>query len=131
MDDRNNSTGGLLSDALSHISSLVRNEVDLARAEVSENATNAAVAIGVLVGGVVISLAALNVLTAALVAALTEAGIPAGWSALIVGVALAAVAVVMITKGMNDLKATSLAPTRTAKNVKRDAEALKETYNEH
>jgi uncharacterized membrane protein YqjE len=131
MDDRNKSTGGLLSDALSHVSSLVRNEVDLARAEVSENATKAAVAIGVLVGGVVISLAALNVLTAALVAALTEAGIPAGWSALIVGVALAAVAVVMITKGMNDLKATSLAPTRTAKNVKRDAEALKETYNEH
>jgi uncharacterized membrane protein YqjE len=131
MDDRNKSTGGLLNDALSHVSSLVRNEVDLARAEVSENATKAAVAIGVLVGGVVISLAALNVLTAALVAALTEAGIPAGWSALIVGVALAAVAIVMITKGMNDLKATSLAPTRTAKNVKRDAEALKETYNEH
>jgi uncharacterized membrane protein YqjE len=131
MDDRNKSTGGLLSDALSHVSSLVRNEVDLARAEVSENATKAAVAVGVLVGGVVISLAALNVLTAALVAALTEVGIPAGWSALIVGVALAAVAVVMITKGMNDLKATSLAPTRTAKNVKRDAEALKETYNEH
>lgn len=131
MDDRNKSTGGLLSDALSHVSSLVRNEVDLARAEVSENATKAAVAVGVLVGGVVISLAALNVLTAALVAALTEAGIPAGWSALIVGVALAAVAIVMITKGMNDLKATSLAPTRTAKNVKRDAEALKETYNEH
>ena len=131
MDDRNKSTGGLLSDALSHVSSLVRNEVDLARAEVSENATKAAVAVGVLVGGVVTSLAALNVLTAALVAALTEAGIPAGWSALIVGVALAAVAIVMITKGMNDLKATSLAPTRTAKNVKRDAEALKETYNEH
>jgi protein-S-isoprenylcysteine O-methyltransferase Ste14 len=105
--------------------------VDLARAEVSENATKAAVAVGVLVGGVVVSLAALNVLTAALVAALTEAGIPAGWSALIVGVALAAVAIAMITKGMNDLKATSLAPTRTAKNVKRDAEALKETYNEH
>lgn len=131
MDDRNKSTGGLLSDALSHVSSLVRNEVDLARAEVSENATKAAVAVGVLVGGVVISLAALNVLTAALVAALTEAGIPAGWSALIVGVALAVVAIAMITKGMNDLKATSLAPTRTAKNVKRDAEALKETYNEH
>lgn len=131
MDDRNKSTGGLLSDALSHVSSLVRNEVDLARAEVSENATKAAVAVGVLVGGVVISLAALNVLTAALVAALTEAGIPAGWSALIVGVALAAVAIAMITKGMNDLKATSLAPTRTAKNVKRDAEALKKTYNEH
>ncbi|MFZ3585336.1 phage holin family protein [Loktanella sp. DJP18] len=130
MDDRDKSTGGLLSDALSHISSLVRNEVDLARAEVSENATKAAVAIGMLVGAVVVALAALNVLTAALVAALTNAGLDAGWAALIVGVVLAAIAFFMMTKGTNDLKATSLAPTRTAKNVKRDAEAIKETYNE-
>ena len=130
MDDRDKSTGGLLSDALTHISSLVRNEVDLARAEVSENATKAAVAIGMLVGAVVVALAALNVLTAALVAALTNAGLDAGWAALIVGVVLAAIAFFMMTKGTNDLKATSLAPTRTAKNVKRDAEAIKETYNE-
>lgn len=130
MDDRDKSTGGLLSDALSHVSSLVRNEVDLARAEVSENATKAAVAIGMLVGAVVVALAALNVLTAALVAALTNAGLDAGWAALIVGVVLAAIAFFMMTKGTNDLKATSLAPTRTTKNVKRDAEAIKETYNE-
>lgn len=130
MDDRDKSTGGLLSDALSHVSSLVRNEVDLARAEVSENATKAAVAIGMLAGAVVVALAALNVLTAALVAALTNAGLDAGWAALIVGVVLAAIAFFMMTKGTNDLKATSLAPTRTAKNVRRDAEAIKETYNE-
>ena len=126
----NKSAGGLLSDALSHISSLVRNEVDLARAEVNENLTSAGVAIGLIVGAVVIALTALNVLTAALVAALTEAGIAAGWSALIVGVALAGIAFAMISKGTNDLKLSSLAPTRTAKNVKRDAQAVKEVYDD-
>ncbi len=121
------STGTLLSDALSHISSLVRNEVDLARAEVSENLNRAAVAVGLLVGAVVVALVALNVLAAALVAGLTEAGIDAGWSALIVGGVLAIVAFALMSKGINDLKMSSLAPTRTAKNVKRDAQAVKET----
>jgi hypothetical protein len=39
---RNKSAAGLLSDAIAHMSSLVRKEVDLARAEVSENVTRAA-----------------------------------------------------------------------------------------
>ncbi len=126
----NKSTGGLLSDALTHVSSLVRSEVDLARAEVNENLKSAGVAIGMIIGAVVVALTALNVLSAALVAALTEAGIPAGWSALIVGVTFAVIAYVMINKGTNDLKLSSLAPTRTAKNVRRDAQAVKEVYDD-
>ena len=124
------STGGLLNEALTHVSSLVRKEVDLARAEINENLHSAGVAIGLIVGAVVIALTALNVLSAALVAALTEAGIPAGWSALIVGAVLGIIAYVMIAKGTSDLKLSSLAPTRTAKNVKRDAQAVKEVYDD-
>ncbi|MEB8386739.1 phage holin family protein [Rhodobacteraceae bacterium KMM 6894] len=127
----NKSTGGLLGDALAHVGSLVRNEVDLARAEVNENLQSAGVALGVIVGAVVVALTSLNVLSAALVAALTEAGVPGGWSALIVGVALAIVAYVMLNKGTNDLKLSSLAPRRTAKNVKRDAQAVKEVYDDN
>lgn len=126
----NKSAGDLLSDALSNISSMVRNEVGLARAEVSENVSRAGVAIGLIAGAIVIALVALNVLAAALVAALTEAGLDAGWSALIVGVVLAVIAFVLIGKGVNDLKLSSLAPTRTVKNVKRDAEAVKEAYDD-
>ncbi len=128
--DPNKSTGGLLSDALTHVSSLVRSEVDLARAEVNENLNSAGVAVGMIIGAVVVALTALNVLSAALVAALTEAGIPAGWSALIVGVAFAIIAYIMVNKGTNDLKLSSLAPSRTAKNVKRDAQAVKEVYDD-
>ena len=128
--ESNKSAGSLLTEALSHVSSLMRKEVDLARAEVNENLKHAGVAIGLIVGAVVVALTALNVLSAALVAALTEAGIAAGWSAVIVGVLLAIVAYVMVQKGTNDLKLSSLAPTRTAKNVKRDAETMKEVYDD-
>ncbi|ABD55127.1 phage holin family protein [Jannaschia sp. CCS1] len=129
-EDTNKSAGGLLSDALGNVSGLVRSEVDLARAEISENLTKAGVAVGLIAGAAIIALVALNVLAAALVAALTEAGIDAGWSALIVGAILAIVAFVLMGKGINDLKLSSLAPTRTVKNVQRDAAAVKDAYDD-
>ncbi|WP_281969145.1 phage holin family protein [Roseovarius nanhaiticus] len=129
-DPEKKSTGEMLSDVLNHVSALVRKEVDLARAEVSENLNRAGVAIGMIVAAVVIALTALNVLSAALVSALTEAGIDAGWSALIVGVVLAIIAFVLLGKGTNDLKLSSLAPSRTAKNVQRDANAVKDAYDD-
>ena len=117
----------LVSEVLTHVSNLVRKEVDLARTEVSENINRAGVAVGLLVGALVIALVALNVLAAALVAALTALGLDAGWAAVIVGGGLAIIAFIMVTKGLNDLKLSSLAPSRTAKNVRRDAETVKET----
>ncbi len=118
---------GLVGDVLGHAASLVRKELDLARAELSENVNRAGVAIGLLVGALVVALVALNVLAAALVAAIAELGLATGWAALIVGGALAIAAGVMASKGVGDLKLVSLAPTRTAKNIRRDAEAVKET----
>lgn len=124
------STRDILNEALAHISSMVRGEVDLARAEVNENLHKAAIAIGMIVGAIVFAITALNVLTAALVAALTELGIPGGWSALIVGVAFAIVSYLMLQKGKSDLQFSSLAPSRTAENVKRDAQTVKDSYND-
>ncbi|MBM9593147.1 phage holin family protein [Roseitranquillus sediminis] len=123
------STTSLLSDAMAHVSGLVRKEIDLVRAELSENAHRAGVAIGLIVGAVVLLLTALNVLSAALVSGLAELGIDAGWAALIVGLVYLVVAVIMVKKGTNDLKSTSLAPTRSARNVQKDAHAVKETIN--
>lgn len=124
------SAGGLVSDALTHVSSLVRKEVDLARAEVSENVNQAGTAIGLIVGALVIALVALNVLIAAVIAGLIEAGMEEGWAALLVGAVLAIIAYGLSSKGLKDLKLSSLAPTRTAKNIQRDADALKEAYND-
>ncbi|EAR49694.1 hypothetical protein OG2516_03528 [Oceanicola granulosus HTCC2516] len=129
-DKPHESTTSLVGDALQHVSSLVRSEVDLARAEIDQNLRRAGAAIGMIVAAGVIALTALNVLAGALVAAITEAGIDAGWSALIVGVLFAIIAYVLLKKGTNDLQLSSLAPTRTAENVKRDARAVQGAYND-
>jgi amino acid transporter len=121
---------GLVADALAHVSNLVRDEVNLARTEVTENIKSAGIAVGMLAAALVIAITALNVLSAALVAAIANLGIDAGWAALIVGVLFAIIAFMLASKGMNDLKIKNIAPTRTAKNVRRDAEAVKEAYND-
>ena len=125
-DGRSQSASSLIGATLNSVSSLVRSEVDLARAGVNKNLKRAATALGLLVGAVVVALSARNVLSAALVAGLAEAGLDAGWAALIVGVAFAVLAFGMIRKGTNDLKLSSIAPSRTAANVKRDAQTVKE-----
>lgn len=130
MSDTNRGAGNLLSDALNNVSGLIRNEIDLARAEVSENANRAATALGLIAGAAIVALVTLNTLVAALVAALTESGLDAGWAALIVGIVLAIIAYAMMQKGVNDLKLSSLAPTRTMKNVQRDADAVKDAYDD-
>ena len=73
-----------------------------------------------------VSKAALIVLLQALVIGLTEAGVPAGWSALIVGVVVAVIAYILIRKGTNDLKGSNLAPSRTVDSLRRDAQVVKE-----
>jgi hypothetical protein len=123
------STTGLLSEAMSHVSGLVRKEVDLARAEMNENLHKAMAGVGMIVGAIVLLLTALNVLAAALVDGLAALGIDAGWAALIVGIAFAIIAAILLKSGTSTLKGSSLAPTRTAKNVQRDAHAVKETVN--
>ncbi|APX90435.1 hypothetical protein BV394_12435 [Brevirhabdus pacifica] len=123
------STSSLVSDALYHVSGLVRKEIDLAKAEVKSRLSSMGTAIGLIVAGAIVALVALNVLAAALVAALTEAGLDGGWAALIVGVGLALIAFFAAMKGVNDLKNTNLTPRRTVRNVKRDTQVLKETYH--
>jgi hypothetical protein len=123
-DDR--SLKELIGDLSGSISNLFRKEIQLARAETSEKITQSMVAIGAIAGGAILALAALLVLLQALVIALSELGIPPGWASLIVGVIVAAIAYFMIHKGTNDLKASSLAPSRTIDSLRSDAHMAKE-----
>lgn len=119
------SVAELLSDLSNNITSLFQKELQLFRAETSEKLTHAAVALGSILTGVVLALCALMVLLQAVVIGLTNLGIPAGWSALITGVVVAAIAYVLIHKGTKDLSARNLAPQRTMDALKKDAESLK------
>jgi len=123
-DDR--SLKELLSDLTGSLTTLVRKEIQLARAETSEKITQSAVALGAIAAGGILALAALIVLLQALVIAITELGVPPALSALIVGLVVAVIAYGLVYKGTNDLKASSLAPNRTIDSLRRDAHVVKE-----
>lgn len=117
------SLGTLLRDLTHDVSDLVRSEIALARAETTEKVSQAGTAIAAIAVGAVFGLAALIIVLQAVVIALAEVMEP--WLAsAIVGLAVAALAWFMIKKGQNDLKATSLVPQRTVRNVQRDAQVV-------
>ena len=120
------STPALMGDLIESVAQLVRKEIQLFRAEMGEKATKAGVAAGSILVAAVLAITALNVFAAAVVAALTRAGIPAPWSAVIVGGVLAIIALVTASRGINNLKAGSLAPERTVRAATRDASMVKE-----
>lgn len=127
IDDR--SPAELLSDAATRVSSLMRKEVDLARAEIDQNIKRAVTAAGLLVAAVVFALTALHVLAAALVAAIVELGLEPGLASLLVGVGFALLALILAMGGLRGLSASSLAPTRTAENLQADVQIIKEMTN--
>lgn len=123
-------TATLVGDLLQRVTELLRMEFDLARSEVARNLDRAALAVGLVVAAVVLALSALNVLAAAAVAALAEAGLEGYWASLIVAGALALVALIFAVKGVRDLRLSSIAPDRAARELRRDAAVLKEAYDD-
>ncbi len=116
----------LLGDLGGNISTLMRKEIQLARAETSEKISQATISVGAIAAGMVMAMAALIVLLQALVIALTNMGIGPGWAALIVGIVVAGIAYLLIHKGMSDLSAHNLAPERTIDALRQNNRTLKE-----
>jgi hypothetical protein len=105
---------------------LVRQEVQLARAEMSEKLSRlTANMVSVIAGGFVAYVGALA-LVAALILALNDlAGISPWVSALIVGAVLAIAGYAMLRRGLGELKRVDLAPRRTVENIKDDVQAIR------
>lgn len=123
-------TSALIGDILHRVTGLLRKEIDLARSEVSQNLNRAAIAIGLLVGAVILALTAMNVLAAAAVAAIAATGIATGWASLIVAGVVAIIAIALVVKGVGDLKLSSIAPDRAQENLRKDAATFKEAFND-
>jgi drug/metabolite transporter (DMT)-like permease len=125
--DTQRSVPDLLGDLVAQATTLMRQEVQLARAEISEKVSSVGAAIGAMAVGGILLLAALVILLQAAVAALVEyAGLPATIAALIVGVVVALVGYVALHGAMSRLKSSTLVPHRTATQISRDAEVVKE-----
>src|SRR5690606_24728972 len=106
------------------ISSLVSKEAGLLRSEVNESFSNLQTAGGSLAGAAVCLLAALLILLQALIVALTNLGLGAGWSSLLVGLAVGVIGVVLLQYGRTIVKEGS-AQTRTQTEDQRDAEIFR------
>jgi hypothetical protein len=117
--------GDLIKHLAGQTSTLVRQEIDLAKAEMSEKASVAGKGAGLLGGAAVAGLLAAGALTACLILALSEA-IPDWLAALVVALLMAAVAAVLALQGRNRIRAaTPPVPEQTVETVKEDVEWAK------
>ena len=104
---------------------LVRQEIDLAKAEVSEKGKKAGLGAGMFGGAGVIGFLALAALTAAAILGLATA-LPDWLAALIVGLVYAGVAGVLVLQGRNKVQeAGPPIPEQTVDTVKEDVEWAK------
>jgi hypothetical protein len=121
------SLGELFGQLSQDMTLLFRQELQLARAEMSEKisqVTNNLVS--VVAGGFVAYVGALA-LVAALILALQDLAEISPWvSALIVGAIFAVAGYVMLNRGLKELKRVDLAPRRTVETLKDDVQWAKE-----
>lgn len=104
---------------------LFRQEIDLAKAELTEKVSRAGAGVAeVAVGGVII-LVSLLALTAAAIIALAQA---IGWwqSALVIGVAVLLIGTAALIRGLANLRADRLTPQRTLASLRENRDWAKE-----
>ncbi|GAB3648001.1 hypothetical protein GCM10028833_12880 [Glycomyces tarimensis] len=114
------SIGQLVSEAARDVSDLLRKEVELAKAELREEATKASKAGAKLGAASVIGYLALLLASFAIAWGLAEV-MPAGWAFLIVAVVYAIVATVLFINGRKQFRKISPMPRQTVETLKEDA----------
>ncbi|MEO7001233.1 MAG: phage holin family protein [Ktedonobacterales bacterium] len=122
----NRSLGELFTDLARDMSNLVRQEVTLARTEITQKMTGASKNIAFLAIGGFVAYAGFLVLLAAITLALIQLGITWWLAALIVAVVVIGVGYFLLQIGLSGLKRTSLAPQQTIETLKEDATWAKE-----
>jgi hypothetical protein len=116
----------LFSDAVGQLAKLVGNEFELARAELSEKASQAGRAAAMIGAGAVILMPALVLLLFAVSAALIRGGFSEPVAYLLTGAGAALISAVLIATGMSRLSGDDLKPSVTLDQVQRDKVAAKE-----
>ena len=120
------STPHLLVDAVAQIAGLIRTEVRLARAELSEKAAQAINGIGLLTAAMVLLFAALLLFLQGVVGWLVVGGMQPHWAAFLVGAAVGIVGLVLLLTARSALRISNLTPDRTFHQVGKDIAAAKE-----
>ena len=124
----------LVTGLVSDVTGLIRKEVDLAKTEASEKFSQALTGVELLLVGVVFAIGAVGVLLSALVSGLAAVFVRMNMhetsaqslAAVIVGVVFAAIAWVLMSRGLKSLRARNLSMDRTADSLRRDVNVVKE-----
>jgi len=121
---RDRSTGELVGELSQQTSSLIRQEIALAKAELTDTGKNAGKGAGMIGGAGAIGYLAAAALTTAIIALLDKA-MDTWIAALIVAVVYAAIAGVLALRGRDEVKA-ALPPTeQTVETIKEDVQWAK------
>ena len=123
-DDR--SLGELFAELAREMTTLVSQEVQLAKTEMSQKASRMAKDIGFLVVGGAVVYAGFLAIMAAVIILLAAAGVPWWLSALLVGLVVAGVGYFLIQKGRQALAREDLTPRQTVETLKEDTQWAKE-----
>jgi len=119
------SLGELFAELARETSNLVRQEVELAKTEVTQKASRVGKDAGVIGVGGAIAYAGFLALLAAVILGFGQF-MPLWASALVVGLVVGAIGYFIIQKGRNDLKHADLTPHETIESLKEDTEWAKE-----
>jgi hypothetical protein len=125
-DPKDATTGELIGSLTQQVSTLVRDEVRLAQAEVTQKAKRLGVGAGLFGGAGLVAILGLNALITAAILGL--ANVLPGWlAAIIIAVVLFAVAAVLALIGKKDVQqAAPPLPTETIASVQADVQTLKQ-----
>jgi apolipoprotein N-acyltransferase len=121
---RDQSIGELLKHLSEQTATLVRQELDLARAEMQQRGKRAGLGLGLIGGGGVLALAAVGALTATLILVLAE-WMDAWLAALIVTLGYAAGAAVLALQGKEKVGEATPPVPQTMETVKEDVQWAK------
>ena len=122
-DDR--SLGELFTELMQETTTLVRQEVNLAKTEMSQKASRAGKHIGALAAGGAVAYAGLLAIIAGAIVLLDEI-MPLWLSALLVGIVVAVVGYFLVRRGLDALKREELAPRQTIETLKEDKQWAKD-----
>ena len=126
--DQQRGIGTVVNDLLDEGRALLRSEIKLAQAEMGEKAAAMKTGIVLAAIGAVLLIAGLVLLLEAAVGGLMEAGLSLAISSLIIGAAVIVIGGIALGAALARFKAKNLTPTRTARQLSRDASLTREVH---
>lgn len=116
----------IFSDITEALTTLVRKEIQLARAEIAEKAGSVGTSLGVVGAGAILLLLAMIFVLHGVVSWLVSAGMSPTAANFIVGLVVLVIGGIAFSVGLSRLRSANLVPERTIDQLQRDAAVAKD-----